>query len=200
MFGRASVGRGGLVRLTFLQSTSRPAISGLRQPTCRLKSLSWLTTPNDYRWFLVAKSCRRRNLWNTSRKSVAIIPFTRLFLSRRTTAAPAAEPLSSPRSAKTKGNGKRRTSAGDSENQTPFPTPTGPMVAVYLDQPSVDKLKAQYPEARDGQLRKVVLQYGPSASEREMYRHLFSGRAEVAVRFIHAFWLTPYRTTVPFWG
>ena len=56
------------------------------------------------------------------------------------------------------------------------------MVAVFLDQPSVDKLKAQYPEARDGQLRKVVLQYGPSASEREMYRHLFSSQAEVTVR------------------
>lgn len=58
------------------------------------------------------------------------------------------------------------------------------MVAVYLDQPSVEKLKTQYPEARDGQLRKVVLQYGTSASEREKYRHLFSGRAEVKVRFV----------------
>lgn len=56
------------------------------------------------------------------------------------------------------------------------------MVAVFLDQPSVDKLKAQYPEARDGQLRKVVLQFSPSASEREMYRHLFSSKAEVTVR------------------
>lgn len=55
------------------------------------------------------------------------------------------------------------------------------MIAVFLDKPSVDKLKAHFPEARDGQLRKVVLQYGPSASEREMYRHLFSGEAEVTV-------------------
>lgn len=56
------------------------------------------------------------------------------------------------------------------------------MVAVFLDESSVDKLKAHFPEARDGQLRKVVVQYGPSASERQMYRHLFGGAAEVTVR------------------
>lgn len=56
------------------------------------------------------------------------------------------------------------------------------MVAVFLDEPSVDKLRAHFPEARDGQLRRVVLQYGPSASEREMYRHLFSRKAVVTVR------------------
>lgn len=56
------------------------------------------------------------------------------------------------------------------------------MVAVYLDEPSVQKLRAHFPEARDGQLRRVVLQYGPSASEREMYRHLFNKKAQVTVR------------------
>lgn len=55
------------------------------------------------------------------------------------------------------------------------------MIAVWLDEPSVATLKAKYPEARDGQLRKVVIQYGPSALERQMYRHLFSGEAEVTV-------------------
>ncbi|CAM9329238.1 unnamed protein product [Laminaria digitata] len=105
-------------------------------------------------------------------------------LETRTVAAPTDKPLSSPRAAKTKEKNKRHSSAGDGENIPPFPAPTGPMVAVFLDQSSVDKLKAQYPEARDGQLRKVVVQYGPSASEREMYRHLFSSRAEVTVRLI----------------
>ena len=58
----------------------------------------------------------------------------------------------------------------------------GPMIAVFLDQPSVDRLKSHFPEAREGQLRKVVLQYGPSATERKIYQHLFSGRAKVTVR------------------
>lgn len=71
---------------------------------------------------------------------------------------------------------------GESEKKALFPPPIGPMVAVFLDEPSVEKLKAHFPEARDGQLRKVVLQYGPSASERQMYRHLFSRTAEVTVR------------------
>lgn len=83
------------------------------------------------------------------------------------------------------GHGKDQspaTSDAESEKQKPFPPPIGPMVAVFLDESSVEKLKAHFPEARDGQLRKVVVQYGPSASERQMYRHLFGGTAEVTVR------------------
>lgn len=69
----------------------------------------------------------------------------------------------------------------DDNKNSPFSPPVGPMVAVYLDQSSVNKLKSHYPDAREGQLRKVVLQYGPSAAERLMYQHLFSGKAEVTV-------------------
>ena len=74
------------------------------------------------------------------------------------------------------------TGDGESEKKQVVPPPIGPMVAVFLDESSVDKLKAHFPEARDGQLRKVIIQYGPSTSERQMYRHLFGGTAEVTVR------------------
>lgn len=80
------------------------------------------------------------------------------------------------------GTGDADAPASDGDDKSsPFPPPVGPMVAVYLDQSSVDTLKRHYPDAREGQLRKVVVQYGPSAAERLMYQHLFSGRAEVTV-------------------
>lgn len=78
------------------------------------------------------------------------------------------------------GDGDKSAKDGDNKS-SPFPPSVGPMVAVYLDQISVDKLKSHYPDAREGQLRKVVLEYGPSAAERLMYQHLFSGKAEVTV-------------------
>eukprot|EP00752_Nemacystus_decipiens_P015157 g13502.t2 len=108
------------------------------------------------------------------------------FESRRTAAEPAAVTRQSSQQhpAENPGHGEegqsRATGDGESGKKT-FPPPTGPMVAVFLDESSVHKLKAHFPEARDGQLRKVVVQYGPSASERQAYRHLFGGAAEVTV-------------------
>lgn len=104
---------------------------------------------------------------------------------RRTIAEPArATPVASPHS--TDGGGgeavKDTHSTGDDHREeSPSPAAIGPMIAVFLDESSVDRLKAHFPEAREGQLRKVVLQYGPSATERQIYQHLFSGRAEVTV-------------------
>ncbi|CAM9128303.1 unnamed protein product [Choristocarpus tenellus] len=55
------------------------------------------------------------------------------------------------------------------------------MVAVYLDDKSVETLHALYPEARVARLRKVVLQYNPTNEERNMYEPLFGGNATVKV-------------------
>eukprot|EP00903_Cladosiphon_okamuranus_P018374 g16902.t2 len=97
---------------------------------------------------------------------------------RRTAAEPAAvqRQPSKQRPAQSAAHGDDQSRAkGDGDGES------GPMVAVFLDEPSVNKLKSHFPEARDGQLRKVVIQYRPSASERQMYRHLFGGTAEVTV-------------------
>ena len=51
IFGRGPLGRGGLTwlaSLARLKSVSRLAISWFRQPTYRLKPVSWLTAPTDY--------------------------------------------------------------------------------------------------------------------------------------------------------
>lgn len=121
--------------------------------------------------------------------SVSSTPWCLLiYYSRRTAAEPAATTRQSPKRhpSQSDGHGEedRSPATGDreSEKRRLSPPPIGPMVAVFLDASSVDKLKAHFPEARDGQLRKVVIQYGPSASERQMYRHLFGGAAEVTVR------------------
>eukprot|EP00903_Cladosiphon_okamuranus_P019938 g18323.t1 len=55
----------------------------------------------------------------------------------------------------------------------------GPMVAVYLDDESINKLRREYPGADPGRLRKVVIQYNPSASERSLYERHFGGSATV---------------------
>lgn len=57
----------------------------------------------------------------------------------------------------------------------------GPMVAVYLDQPSVKKLQEKYPETAVARLRKVVIQYDPSDKQRGSYEPHFGGLATVQV-------------------
>ena len=50
LFGRDHLGRGGpiwLASLTSLQSQSGLSISKLRQPTCRLRPVTWPTAPTD---------------------------------------------------------------------------------------------------------------------------------------------------------
>lgn len=58
---------------------------------------------------------------------------------------------------------------------------TGPMVAVYLDDESVEKLHREYPGTNPGRLRKVVIQYNPSADQRRLYERHFGGSATVKV-------------------
>lgn len=58
---------------------------------------------------------------------------------------------------------------------------TGPMVAVYLDNASVNKLAQEYPGTNPGRLRKVVIQYNPSEEERSVYEAHFGGLATVEV-------------------
>lgn len=57
------------------------------------------------------------------------------------------------------------------------------MVAVYLDEKSVDKLHEHYPGTILGRMRKVVIQYGPSDKERDLYAPHFGGLATVKVIF-----------------
>ena len=59
---------------------------------------------------------------------------------------------------------------------------TGPMVAVYLDNASVEKLHREYPGTKPGRLRKVVVQYNPSETERGGYEEHFGGLATVKVK------------------
>lgn len=63
-----------------------------------------------------------------------------------------------------------------------MPPRTGPMVAVYLDEASVEKLHREYPGTSRGRLRKVVIQYGPSDEQRSLYDGQFGGLATVKVR------------------
>lgn len=58
---------------------------------------------------------------------------------------------------------------------------TGPMVAVYLDNDSVEKLHQEYPGTNPGRLRKVVIQYNPSEDQRSLYERHFGGLATVKV-------------------
>ncbi|CAM9823542.1 unnamed protein product [Ascophyllum nodosum] len=103
-------------------------------------------------------------------------------LERRTAAEPAAAlPHVRATDRNSPGEIQDPSAAGNGVEEAPAPMAIGPMIAVFLDQPSVDRLKSHFPEAREGQLRKVVLQYGPSATERKIYQHLFSGRAKVTV-------------------
>lgn len=121
------------------------------------------------------------------------IPPPSISFTRHTEAEPISTAPQASQQPKQDGEQGQSAPTGDGESgkkQPLFPPPIGPMVAVYLDDTSVDKLRAHFPEARDGQLRKVVLQYGPSASEREMYRHLFSGKAEVTVRRVSSRFIT----------
>ena len=64
--GEAPLGRGELIclaLLTWLESASRLAISWVRQPTCRLKPVSWLVGWRPLPiWLLVVKSCRLTGL------------------------------------------------------------------------------------------------------------------------------------------
>lgn len=55
------------------------------------------------------------------------------------------------------------------------------MVAVYLDNESVEKLHQEYPGTNPGRLRKVVIQYNPSADQRSLYEKHFGGSATVKV-------------------
>lgn len=55
------------------------------------------------------------------------------------------------------------------------------MVAVYFDDKAVGTLRGLYPDAREARLRKVVLEYGPSEKERNVYEPLFGGTAMVKV-------------------
>lgn len=78
--------------------------------------------------------------------------------------------------------GSSSSSSGGDEGKTYLrPTPMGPMVAVYLDDKSVSTLQSLYPDTREARLRKVVLQYGPSDEERDVYEPLFGGIATVKV-------------------
>ncbi|CAM9241610.1 unnamed protein product [Ectocarpus fasciculatus] len=65
----------------------------------------------------------------------------------------------------------------------PAPNPplqrTGPMVAVYLDDSSVEKLQMEYPGTKPGRLRKVVIEYDPSDEQRGLYEPHFGGSATV---------------------
>ncbi|CAM9937000.1 unnamed protein product [Scytosiphon promiscuus] len=81
--------------------------------------------------------------------------------------------------------------AAESDEPTPAPSPsptpppdaqmqrTGPMVAVYLDKDSVQKLEREYPGTKPGRLRKVVIQYNPSIDQRGLYAAHFGGSATV---------------------
>lgn len=64
------------------------------------------------------------------------------------------------------------------------PQRTGPMVAVYLDEKSVDKLHEHYPGIILGRLRKVVIQYNPSDKDRDLYAPHFGSLTTVKVRFV----------------
>ena len=55
------------------------------------------------------------------------------------------------------------------------------MVAVYLDESSVEKLHQEYPGTSRGRLRKVVLQYNPTDAQRGIYEPHFGGMATVQV-------------------
>ena len=55
------------------------------------------------------------------------------------------------------------------------------MVAVYLDETSVEKLHREYPGTSQGRLRKVVLQYNPTDEQRGLYEPHFGGLATVQV-------------------
>lgn len=55
------------------------------------------------------------------------------------------------------------------------------MVAVYLDNNSVEKLSKEFPGITRGRLRKVVVQYNPSDEERRVYEPYFGGLATVKV-------------------
>lgn len=57
----------------------------------------------------------------------------------------------------------------------------GPMVAVYLDETSVDKLRREFPGVARGRLRKVVVQHSPSDEERAKYDPYFGNLATVKV-------------------
>ncbi|CBJ32672.1 expressed unknown protein [Ectocarpus siliculosus] len=67
----------------------------------------------------------------------------------------------------------------------PAPSPplqrTGPMVAVYLDDSSIEKLQMEYPGTKPGRLRKVVIEYDPSDEQRGLYEPRFGGSATVKV-------------------
>lgn len=66
---------------------------------------------------------------------------------------------------------------------------TGPMVAVYLDHASVEKLTKEYPGTNPGRLRKVVVQYNPSEDERGLYETHYGSLATIKVfwYFAHAY-------------
>ncbi|CAM9352111.1 unnamed protein product, partial [Laminaria digitata] len=53
------------------------------------------------------------------------------------------------------------------------------MVAVYLDESSVEKLHREYPGTSRGRLRKVVLQYNATDEQRGLYEPHFGGLATV---------------------
>lgn len=56
------------------------------------------------------------------------------------------------------------------------------MVAVYLDDSSVEKLQMEYPGTKPGRLRKVVIEYDPSDEQRGLYEPRFGSSATVKVR------------------
>lgn len=56
------------------------------------------------------------------------------------------------------------------------------MVAVYLDEKSVDKLHEHYPGTILGRMRKVVIQHSPSDTERDLYAPHFGSVATIKVR------------------
>ncbi|CAN0463928.1 unnamed protein product [Ectocarpus sp. 12 AP-2014] len=53
------------------------------------------------------------------------------------------------------------------------------MVAVYLDDSSIEKLQMEYPGTKPGRLRKVVIEYDPSDEQRILYEPRFGGSATV---------------------
>ncbi|CAM9364431.1 unnamed protein product, partial [Discosporangium mesarthrocarpum] len=77
--------------------------------------------------------------------------------------------------------GKASGESNGNEADADMPLPKGPMVAVYLDDKSVETLQALYPNTRVSRLRKVVLQYNPTDEERHVYEPLFDGNATVKV-------------------
>ena len=71
------------------------------------------------------------------------------------------------------------------------------MVAMYLDNDSVEKLHREYPGVKLGRLRKVVIQYNPSADQRSLYERHFGGSATVKVSkgMTHGCFLSPAALT-----